>query len=378
MKLCPSCGNQAADNAIFCDQCGSRLPEAVPVVESTAVESMAVEPEVEAPTGGIPEGIVLCPSCGAENVPGEVFCDICGEPLATPEPVEAVAVAEEPVVEEAIIEEVEVLPMDEPLAEAPVAEEVVPEAVLEEMPADEIFCPVCGSPINAGDTFCGSCGAALGGAKIEQAAVQEEPVFEEPIVEEPAVEEMVVEEPIIEEFEEPVIAEPALEIVEEMVIEEPTTAEMPAVTPDCPVCGAEITPGQRFCGSCGAALPAPEAVVEVEPEVAVVSTGPYLEVVASGAQIPLVLQPELLVGRLDEVSGINPEVDMTPHGGLDGGISRRHAQLLYEKGAWFVFDLDSTNGTCVDGQEVAPKTRVPIQDGAKIEFGEVEVIFHAG
>ncbi|MFN2129564.1 MAG: zinc-ribbon domain-containing protein, partial [Anaerolineae bacterium] len=26
MPVCPNCGNQAAENAIFCDQCGTRLP----------------------------------------------------------------------------------------------------------------------------------------------------------------------------------------------------------------------------------------------------------------------------------------------------------------------------------------------------------------
>ncbi len=397
MKQCPSCGNQAADNAVFCDQCGTRLPEAAPVFEATPVESPEFEAEVAAPSGGIPEGIVLCPACGAENVPGEVFCDLCGEPLETPEPLEAIAVVEEPLIEEAIIE-VEELPVDESVA----VEEVMPEAVVEEMPAgDEVFCQVCGSSINAGDTFCGSCGAAVGGP-VEQMVVDEEPLFEEPpfeeFVEEPLVdeqveeivEEVVIEEPLFETFDdEPVIDEPLEELVieapiidaqiQEAVIEEEVFEEVVAGPPVCPVCGAEITPGQRFCGDCGADIAGPEEVeLEVEPEVLAVVSGPYLEVVTSGAQIPLVLQPELLVGRLDEVSGIEPEVDMTPHGGLDGGVSRRHAQLFYEKGNWFVFDLDSTNGTCVNGQEIAPKTRVPVFDGAKIEFGEIEVILHTG
>ena len=121
---------------------------------------------------------------------------------------------------------------------------------------------------------------------------------------------------------------------------------------------------------------APQQVVEVVPEV--VPAGPYLEIVESGAHILLVAQPELLVGRLDETSGIEPEVDVTPHGGLDKGVSRRHAKLLHEGRAWFVFDLDSTNGTQVNGKEVTPKTRTSINDGDKLTFGELEMIFHAG
>ena len=344
MKLCPNCGNQAADKAIFCDQCGAKLPAEMP----TIVEQPVVEPEVPV-SGGIPEGVVICPSCGAENVPGEVFCDLCGEPLEIPAPVEVTAEVfeEEPVVGEAIVEAVVEEVLEEPLLE------VVPE----EATVGRSFCDVCGSPIYAGDLFCSSCGAALG-----KTVVKEEPSIEEPIPFEP-------------------VAMPAEEtlVIEEVVVEETVPEVAPAMV--CPVCGADITPDQRFCGSCGAALAAAtvaQPIEQVEPEAVVVSTGPYLQVVKSGAQIPLVLQPRLLVGRLDEVSGIEPEVDMTPHGGLDGGVSRRHAHLLYENGDWFVFDLDSTNGTRVNGKEIAPKTRVPLQDGARIEFGEVEVILHLG
>src|SRR5512136_3117003 len=83
MPICPSCGNKTADNAIFCDQCGTRLPTAVPEEAQATV--------VQAPAGTVPEGVLICPDCGAENVPGEVFCDTCGSPLEAPEPVAAVA-----------------------------------------------------------------------------------------------------------------------------------------------------------------------------------------------------------------------------------------------------------------------------------------------
>jgi hypothetical protein len=212
----------------------------------------------------------------------------------------------------------------------------------------------------------------------------EEPIVEEMVAEEPIVEEVVAEEPMVEEpiVEEPTIEAPVVEaaaVIEEIEAEPAVDAvEEAAVSQDlhCSVCGAVVLADQVFCASCGAALQAVEEEVQVEPEV--VSIGPYLEVVQSGAHIPLVVQPELLVGRLDEVSGINPEVDMTPHGGFDAGVSRRHAKLLYEGNAWFVVDLDSTNGTLLNGTELAPRTRVALSDGDKLEFGEVEVIFNAG
>lgn len=401
MRTCSNCGNQVGDKAIFCDQCGARLPQQEPAVAQPAVEQLAAEqptaeqPAVEAveaaPTGGIPEGVVICPGCGAENVPGEIFCDVCGEALEVLAP--AAEVEAETIIQEAVVEEAtEVQPaVEEVVAEAAIVEE----AAVEETVEQGLYCPVCGSPIHAGDTFCGSCGAALTEAALEEMPT-EEPVAVEAAVLEPAVLEPAVLEPI----EEPAVLEPAVlePVSEEPVVQETVVAELPAVEAiveapavgapvevpaaaapaalHCSVCGAEVSPNQAFCASCGAALQVvQEQVVEVVPET--IAVGPHLEVMQSGAHIPLVAQAELLVGRLDEVSGIEPEVDLTPHGGLDGGVSRRHARLFYEGNAWFVMDLDSTNGTFVNGKEVAPKTRVPLHDGDKVTFAEVEVIFYA-
>jgi predicted amidophosphoribosyltransferase len=446
MPVCPNCGNQAAENAIFCDQCGTRLP----AVEAEPVAPAAVA-EVESAPGGVPEGVLICPNCGAENVPGEVFCDVCGEPLEAPEPVPSAAVSAEP---EAVVEvELEPVLDAEPALEV---ETVLEVAEAEAEPATSVepaaaagqtYCPVCGAAIHPGDTFCGTCGASLTTAAEEQSLVEEPVVVEAAAAEETAVEEIVaeevvVEEPVVVEAEveavpETPVAETAAEeaVVEEIIVEEPVVieteaeaAEEPVVIeeavvveaeveaageqaaaeeqavaeaeePRCPVCGAIVLPGQRFCASCGAALPAapgagaqpaaaqPAVVPETVPEeaapeavvpepVAPAATEPYLEVTDSGAHIPLIAQAELLIGRVDDVSGIYPDVDMTPHGGEDGGVSRRHALLGHDQGAWYVVDLDSTNGTYVNGAEVAPQVRVPVQDGDRIGLGDAEVVLH--
>jgi predicted amidophosphoribosyltransferase len=421
MSVCPYCGNQAAENAIFCDQCGTRLPVAA---EPAAEEVVATE--VESTPGEVPEGILICPSCGAENVPGEVFCDACGEPLEAPEPVPSEAVAGPAVAAEVELEtvldaepEVEVETVLEAAAEA----EGVPVAV-----AEQTYCSVCGASVRPGDTFCGTCGASLTEAAEEQSLV-EEPVIIEPaeeaapaavLIEEETVEpvevegEAEIEEPVLVEegpLEEVVVEPEGAAVAETVVVEvEPEPAIVPkepleevvvteaqveepglegvVVEADeytCPVCGASVLPDQRFCASCGAALPvaeaavpavAPAAVPETEPAAPPITMGPYLEVVDSGAHIPLIDQPELLIGRVDDVSGIYPDIDMTPHGGEEGGVSRRHAQLLHEGDAWFVVDLNSTNGSYVNGTEIAPSARVPLQDGDRIGLGDSEVVLH--
>jgi pSer/pThr/pTyr-binding forkhead associated (FHA) protein len=81
-----------------------------------------------------------------------------------------------------------------------------------------------------------------------------------------------------------------------------------------------------------------------------------------------------LIGREDPVSGVYPDVDLTPHGGEDGGVSRRHARLLVEGGQYFVEDLDSTNFTFVNKQKVAPKSRQLLNDGDEIRCGRVALV----
>jgi hypothetical protein len=43
----------------------------------------------------------------------------------------------------------------------------------------------------------------------------------------------------------------------------------------------------------------------------------------------------------------------------DGSISRRHAKLEYHKGSWVLTDLDSTNGTFVNGERIKTKALEP-------------------
>ena len=100
-----------------------------------------------------------------------------------------------------------------------------------------------------------------------------------------------------------------------------------------------------------------------------------LVVISSGAELPLPQQEEITVGREDPSSGIFPDIDLTPYGGEDGGVSRRHARLLHVSGDYFVEDLQSTNYTKVDGQRLPARVREKLEDGARLDFGRVAVIF---
>ena len=360
MATCPNCGNQTGEGAIFCDQCGTRIP---------APEAAAPE-AAPAPAGGS----VICEACGAGNVPGEAFCDFCGSPLEAPVP----TAEAEPVAADA--------------EEEPPAAEAVEEPAVEEAPAGAT-CPACGAAVLPDEAFCADCGASLAEAPLppEPVAEVEVEAEAEPVVEEPAAEPVAeaaaeaAEEAEAEPEAEAAPAEaapvePVEEAVPEPVVEE-APPPAPAGPPSCPACGTEVEEGDTFCSNCGAVLkeaevPAPvEAAVPVEAPPA--AAGPRLVVSASGAEIPLVTEGELLIGREDPVSGIYPEIDLTPHGGEDGGVSRRHAKLIIEAGATYVEDLDSTNFTFVNKQKVAAKTRHQLNDGDELRCGRVALVFRA-
>ncbi|MFQ5922854.1 MAG: FHA domain-containing protein [Anaerolineales bacterium] len=105
--------------------------------------------------------------------------------------------------------------------------------------------------------------------------------------------------------------------------------------------------------------------------------GPGL-VSADGTVFPFRVK-NALVGRVDRASGLTESVlgvDLTTLDTEDSpSVSRRHAQVLLRKGSYLLHDLKSTNGTRVNGKELGPDSRVALQHGDRVQFGEVGLIF---
>jgi hypothetical protein len=84
---------------------------------------------------------------------------------------------------------------------------------------------------------------------------------------------------------------------------------------------------------------------------------------------------EFIIGREDPISGIFPEIDLTPFGGETGGVSRQHARIDRSSSGWTITDLNSTNYTRVDGARIDPNVPAPIRDGSHIQLGRIAMTF---
>jgi hypothetical protein len=164
----------------------------------------------------------------------------------------------------------------------------------------------------------------------------------------------------------------------------------PAGTQVCPSCGATNPAGEAFCSNCGVNLQgAPAPVADVTPP----PPPPVAQPVNQGAggspvSAPVALQARLVVeadnqefdlsgkdnitiGREDVVSNIYPDVDLTPHGGEEGGVSRLHARIFLENGQYMLEDENSTNFTFLNRQRLTGKTPTPLHDNDEVRLGRV-------
>jgi pSer/pThr/pTyr-binding forkhead associated (FHA) protein len=164
------------------------------------------------------------------------------------------------------------------------------------------------------------------------------------------------------------------------------------MTQTCPHCHARNEAKNRYCGQCGRPLAAEYAQTEIAMPpvrpVAKPSGDPSTKTgrskkpaaagrirFANGGTLELSGNQEFFVGRADLPSGWSPAIDLSPHGGEAGGVSRKHARLFFKGGLPYAEDLNSTNGTFVNETRLPAHTPRRIKHGDTLRFGRVQVHF---
>lgn len=114
------------------------------------------------------------------------------------------------------------------------------------------------------------------------------------------------------------------------------------------------------------AVPLPIATVEAA-----------LIVEGSGRSYPIT-GSETLLGRMDHVTGLKPDVDLSAED-VSRHISRRHARVTYRDGRFFVSEeIGAMNGTFINGEKITQQgVLYPLETGDRITLCQLHLIFRA-
>ncbi len=115
----------------------------------------------------------------------------------------------------------------------------------------------------------------------------------------------------------------------------------------------------------GVNQPAPAAVRQERPERIPVSR-PYLIRERTNEKIPI-NKTSFRIGKKPDFCNYVVTDNKT--------VSRNHAEVITRGGRYFIMDLESTNGTYVNGQKINPKTEVEIFPGTKIRLSSESFVF---
>ncbi len=82
---------------------------------------------------------------------------------------------------------------------------------------------------------------------------------------------------------------------------------------------------------------------------------------------------KLLIGRADAHNEVYPEVDVSPYAAHVLGVSRQHALVRAEQNRLLVQDLDSANGTYLNGHILEPGRDYRLRHGDKLSLGKLHL-----
>ncbi|MBZ0309659.1 MAG: FHA domain-containing protein, partial [Anaerolineae bacterium] len=81
----------------------------------------------------------------------------------------------------------------------------------------------------------------------------------------------------------------------------------------------------------------------------------------------------MYVGRGDPKTDFEPDVDLTPYAAHVLGVSRKHAMISVRKDSIVVKDLNSANGTFLNGHVLASDQEYRLRHGDQLSFGQLHL-----
>jgi hypothetical protein len=164
----------------------------------------------------------------------------------------------------------------------------------------------------------------------------------------------------------------------------------------CPACNCDNLYGALLCHNCSTLLERP---IDLSADTTLASTAlvhgsndsvPMLSPEASNrlatqeiklifdVSVCMVIQvpSPVILGRRSLNTTSQPQIDLTPYGGFERGISRLHAVIKPHSTGFIIEDLDSSNGTWLNHTRLQPYVPNPLQFGALVKLGTLEFRVH--
>ena len=138
----------------------------------------------------------------------------------------------------------------------------------------------------------------------------------------------------------------------------------------CPSCKHEELEGRMFCSICGASLSQSDKKVPERSITKVI----VVELLDFNRSVKLVGKEKFVLGRsVHSQPGSVLDLDLHKYNGFEYGVSRKHAMLrLVDKGIQIV-DLNSSNRTYIDGEEIYPWNEYDIDRKSVIRLGKLRI-----
>lgn len=161
----------------------------------------------------------------------------------------------------------------------------------------------------------------------------------------------------------------------------------------CPSCKHENEEDASYCIECGTALVGDQSDVSTRPvsDEEVQRLGDSapppdadlhpgseaaLALFIGGHKQPVLLRKraEIYLGRDRSPEGDPPLID--PDTGLKSGVSRQHAVISHADGVYTIKDLESTNGSSLNGKRMLANVPYVLQSGDQIRLGKIVIYIY--
>ena len=139
----------------------------------------------------------------------------------------------------------------------------------------------------------------------------------------------------------------------------------------CPNCKTEEMEGALFCSNCGTTLIG--IVVEDESSKAT-QTVIEIEFLESANKVQLNGKEKYVLGRsVPTNKDALLDLDLDNFGGYETGVSRQHAMFKFIDGEFKVVDLNSSNRTFLNDEELYPGNEYSIGEESMLRLGKLRM-----